>query len=106
MIESRHPPSALEAFKAAFSRMERLAVTGTALRSAAALGFGRAEIVATIQTMQREHFYKSMTAYADHRLWQDVYHVPPSVGVLYIKFTADVLTKFLLLSFKEEDHEG
>ena len=26
------------------------------------MGFGRAEIVATIQTMQREHFYKSMTA--------------------------------------------
>jgi len=86
--------------------MERLAVTGTALRSAAALGFGRAEIVATIQTMQREHFYKSMTAYADHRLWQDVYHVPSEVGVLYIKFTADVLTEFLLLSFKEKDHEG
>ena len=86
--------------------MERLAVTGTALRSAAALGFGRAEIVATIQTMQREHFYKSMTAYADHRLWQDVYHVPSVVGVLYVKFTADVLTEFLLLSFKEKDHEG
>jgi hypothetical protein len=27
------------------------------------LGFGRAEIVATIQTMQRTHFYKSMTSY-------------------------------------------
>jgi len=85
---------------------ETRAVTGTALRSAAALGFGRAEIVATIQTMHREHFYKSMTAYADHRLWQDVYHVPSAVGVLYVKFTADVLTEFLMLSFKEKDHEG
>ena len=66
------------------SRVERLAVTGTALRSAAALGFGRAEIVATIQTMQRQHFYKSMTAYADHRLWQDVYHIPlGGRGALY-----------------------
>jgi motility quorum-sensing regulator/GCU-specific mRNA interferase toxin len=62
--------------------------------------------VATIQTMQREHFYKAMTAYADHRLWQDVYHVPSAVGVLYVKFTADVLSEFLLLSFKEKDHEG
>jgi motility quorum-sensing regulator/GCU-specific mRNA interferase toxin len=42
--------------------------------------------------MQREHFHKSMTAYADHRLWQDVYHVPSPAGVLYVKFTADVLT--------------
>ena len=105
MTEKHQPPYDLEAFKAAFSRVERLAVTGTALRTAAALGFGSAEIVATIQTMQREHFYKSMTAYADHRLWQDVYHVPSSVGVLYVKFTADVVTKFLLLSFKEKDHD-
>ena len=62
MTEKRQPTYDLAAFKAAFSRRERLAVTGTALRSAAALGFGRAEIVTTIQTMQREHFYKSMTA--------------------------------------------
>jgi motility quorum-sensing regulator / GCU-specific mRNA interferase toxin len=60
-----------------------------------------AEIVATIRTMQREHFYKSMTSYADPRLWQDVYHVPSQVGGLYVKFTADVITDFLLLSFKE-----
>jgi len=106
MTEKRQPTYDLAAFKAAFSRVERLALTGMALRSAAALGFGRAEIVATIQTMQREHFYKSMTTYADHRLWQDVYHVPSAVGVLYVKFTADVLTEFLMLSFKENDHEG
>ena len=105
MTEKRQPTYDLAAFKAVFSRVERLAVTGTALRSAAALGFGRAEIVATIQTMQREHFYKSMTAYGDHRLWQDVYHVPSAVGVLYVKFTADVLTKFLLLSFKEKEND-
>ena len=105
MTEKRQPTYDIEAFKATFSSVERLAVTGTALRSAAALGFGRTEIVATIQTMKREHFYKSMTAYADHRLWQEVYHVPSSVGVLYVKFTADVLTKFLLLSFKEKEND-
>jgi motility quorum-sensing regulator/GCU-specific mRNA interferase toxin len=105
MTEKRQLTYDLEAFKATFSSVERLAVTGTALRSVAALGFGRAEIVETIQTMQREHFYKSMTSYADHRLWQDVYHVPSSVGGLYIKFTADAITEFLLLSFKEKDNE-
>jgi len=105
MTKERQPTYDLEAFKAAFSSVERLAVTGTALRNSAALGFGRPEIVQTIQTMKREHFYKSMTAYADHRLWQDVYHVPSSVGVLYVKFTADVLTKFLLLSFKEKEND-
>ena len=63
------------------------------------------EIVATIQTMQRQHFHKSMTSYADPRLWQDVYHVPSPVGVLYVKFIADAVTEFLLLSFKERDDE-
>ncbi|QWV92092.1 type II toxin-antitoxin system MqsR family toxin [Geomonas oryzisoli] len=105
MAERRKPTYDLAAFKAAFSAVERLAVTGTALRTAAALGFGRVEIVATIQSMQRGQFYKSMTAYADSRLWQDVYHVPSPVGLLYVKFTADVVTEFLLLSFKEKDHE-
>jgi len=105
LTEKRQPTYSLETFKAAFSSVERLAVTGTALRSAAALGFGRTEIVETIQTMKREQFYKSMTTYADHRLWQDVYYVPSSVGVLYVKFTADVLTKFLLLSFKEKEND-
>jgi len=42
MTEKLHPTYDLEAFKAAFSRVERLAVNGTALKSAAALGFGRA----------------------------------------------------------------
>ncbi len=105
MAEKRKPTYDLDAFKTTFSSVENLAVTGTALRSAAALGYGRAEIVATIKTMQRGHFYKSMTAYADSRLWQDVYHVPSPVGTLYVKFTADVITEFLLLSFKEKDHD-
>ena len=105
VTEKRKPTYDLDALKASFDREENIAVTGTALRSAAALGFGRAEIVETIQTMRRMHFYKSMTSFADHRIWQDVYHVPTQAGVMYIKFTSDVLTEFLLLSFKERDNE-
>jgi motility quorum-sensing regulator/GCU-specific mRNA interferase toxin len=105
MSEKRKPTYDLEAFKAAFSTEDKLQVTGSAVKSAASIGFGRAEIVATIQTMQRSHFYKSMTAYADNRLWQDVYHVPSEEGTLYVKFTADAVTEFLLLSFKEKDDD-
>jgi len=105
MAGKRKPTYDPEAFKAVFSTPQKLAVTGTASRSAAALGYGRAEIVSTIQTMQRGHFYKSMTACTDSRLWQDVYHVPSPIGVLYAKFTANAITGFLLLSFKEKDDE-
>ena len=55
--------------------------------------------------MHREHFYKSMTSHADYKVWQDVYHVPSRVGVLYVKFTAETINEFLLLSFKEKDNE-
>jgi motility quorum-sensing regulator/GCU-specific mRNA interferase toxin len=102
MTEKRKPTYDLEAFKVAADRMR---VTLTATRTAAALGFGRAEMVATIQTMQRTQFYKSMTSYGDHRIWQDVYHVPSPAGTLYVKFTADVVSEFLLLSFKEKDND-
>jgi len=59
---------AADAFKAAFISVDQLNVTGTAARTATALGFDRDGIVATIQTMQRSQFYKSMTAYDDHRM--------------------------------------
>ena len=105
MTDKRKPTYDLTAFKAAFDDVDKLHVAGSAVRSAAAIGFGRAEIVEALQTMRREHFYKSMTSYGDHRVWQDVYHVPPEAGTLYVKFTADAVTEFLLLPFKEKDDE-
>ena len=103
ITEKRKPTYDLTAIKEVFSSADRLKATSTALRTAAGLGFGRREIVATIQSIERRQFVKSMTAYADHRVWQDVYYVPSEAGVLYVKFTADVMTEFLLLSFKEKD---
>ena len=66
--------------------------------------FGRAEIRATIQTVRRSQFFKSMIAYRDHRIWQDVYHVPSPAATLYVKFTADAVAEFALLSLKENDN--
>jgi motility quorum-sensing regulator / GCU-specific mRNA interferase toxin len=99
----RKPTYDLAAFKAACDDVEKLNVTGAATRTAAALGFDRAGIVATIQTMHRMQFHKSMTSYEDHRSWQDVYYVPSAAGMLYVKFTADAVTAFRLLSFKGKD---
>jgi motility quorum-sensing regulator/GCU-specific mRNA interferase toxin len=104
-LPKRKPTYDLEAFKSAFSSDARLAITSKAVRTAAELGFGRVEIVNTIQTMQRLHFYKSMPSDANSKEWQDVYHVPSQVGLLYVKFRADAVTEFLLLSFKKKDDE-
>jgi motility quorum-sensing regulator/GCU-specific mRNA interferase toxin len=45
---------------------------------------------------------RSRPSLADHRVWQDVYHVPHEGLLLYVKFTAGVVCEFTLLSFKEK----
>ncbi len=100
--EKKKPTYDLEAFQEQCAI--NLNVTKIALRNAAALGFDRPAIVRVVQTMQRVHFYKSMTAYADSKVWQDVYPVPSDAGLLYVKFTAEAVSDFLLLSFKEKDN--
>jgi motility quorum-sensing regulator/GCU-specific mRNA interferase toxin len=102
-MEKRRPTYDLEAFKRATDNPKKLPITRTAFASALALGFGPDEIVDALQELQRRHFYKSMTSHRDHRLWQDVYHLPWNELVLYVKFTADAVTEFTLLSFKERD---
>ncbi len=52
------------------------------------MGLTSAEMLAVIATLEVRHFYKSMTTYADHRVWQDVYHAPtPGKKIAYIKIT-------------------
>jgi motility quorum-sensing regulator / GCU-specific mRNA interferase toxin len=102
MTDKKLPTYDLDAFKAAMSDRSKLNATGTAIKDAAALGFGSDEIVAIIQTMEKKHFVKSMTSNYDHRVWQDVYFVPSSAGDLYVKLTSDPVFEFRLLSFKEK----
>lgn len=101
-MEKLKPTHSLEALQSAFAAADALVATTVALKDAAALGFDKAEIVAVILSMTRRHFYKSMTSFADHREWQDVYHIPYFGLVIYLKFTELALTGFQLLSFKEK----
>jgi len=80
-------------------------ITHSASVNAFALGLGTKEMLEIVQTIQRGHFIKSMTAKADHTLWQDVYNVLSQVGLLYIKFTLGIIHQFKLLSFKESLHD-
>lgn len=97
----QRPTYDLDAVKAVLASADTLAITGSALRTASALGFDRMGIAATLAGMQRTMFVKSMTTFADHRVWQDVYHVPAYGLVLYVKFQANTVTEFILVSFKE-----
>ena len=65
------------------------------------LGMTLEDVVQVVQHMRRSHFYKAMTAFENHRQWQDVYHVPWLELVLSVKLTVDNLGR-LILSFKEK----
>ncbi|MBQ6006477.1 MAG: type II toxin-antitoxin system MqsR family toxin [Selenomonadaceae bacterium] len=77
-------------------------ITKTAQKNALDLGFNDEGIDKVISTMELKHFYKSMTSYANHKIWQDVYHVPYEDLIIYIKFTQNIISEFTLLSFKEK----
>ena len=75
--------------------------TGSAFIGARELGiYDLAGMCAVIMTLTADHFYKSMTTHADHRIWQDVYHAKtPSGDDVYLKLT--VINDVLIVSFKE-----
>jgi len=102
LMEKRRPTYDLDAIKQAIGSVDTVAITTSALRDATALGFDRGGIVAVIHSVERRMFVKSMTTFADHRLWQDVYHVPARGLLLYVKFQADVVSEFTVMSFKEK----
>ena len=100
-MEKRTKTYDLEAIKRAFSLGNQLRVTNVALQGARAMGFSRDDIVDVIQQIKKRDFIKSMTTYADHRIWRDVYNVEFNNYVLYIKFQADE-SGYLIVSFKEK----
>ena len=101
-MEKRKPTFDLASFREAVKSPKKVFFTRSSLASAFKLGLNRSGMVEVIQAMESGHFYKSMTANFDSNSWQDVYHVPSIVGIIYIKFTTGTVTEFTLLSFKEK----
>jgi motility quorum-sensing regulator/GCU-specific mRNA interferase toxin len=77
----------------------KVRVTHTARTTAALLGFDFSGMVAVVASLTMKDFHKSMTTYADHRIWQDVYRPQTSAGPIYLKLT--VIDDVLIVSFKE-----
>jgi motility quorum-sensing regulator/GCU-specific mRNA interferase toxin len=77
----------------------KVRATVSALAGGAALGFGFEEIVGIVVGLTPKDFYKSMTAHADHRIWQDVYRPKTRAGEAYLKLA--VIDDVLIVSCKE-----
>jgi motility quorum-sensing regulator / GCU-specific mRNA interferase toxin len=80
-------------------RGDKVRSTASALASCAALGFDFAGILAVVGALTPSDFYKSMTTYANHQVWQDVYRPLTEEGEVYLKLT--VIEDVLIVSFKE-----
>jgi motility quorum-sensing regulator/GCU-specific mRNA interferase toxin len=87
-MEKRSPHYDLVRIQADVVRLGAAAFTRTALDGGRAMGLTSSEMLGVIAALSRNNFYKSMTSYADHRVWQDVYHAPtPARREAYIKVT-------------------
>ena len=87
-MEKRTPHYDLAGVRAEAARLGAAAFTKTALDGGRMMGLTTAEMLAVIASLSRREFYKSMTTYADHRVWQDVYHAATPVRKdAYIKIT-------------------
>lgn len=97
-MEKRTPHTKLSVVHS-MTRASGFAITKSALAGADALGIGYDEIQEILLALVPSNFYKSMTTYADHQLWQDVYHVATMAGDVYLKLV--VVDNVLVVSFKE-----
>jgi len=75
--------------------------TASAFQGARELGIkDLAGMCALVMSLTHRDFHKSMTTYADHHIWQDVYHTHTTEGVgVYLKLT--VIDDVLIVSCKE-----
>ncbi len=97
-MEKRTPHCHLRVVKALVEQ-GRVKVTRAAIEGAVLMGLDQADIVNVVLGLTPSDFYKSMTTYADHTIWQDVYRPATEAGDIYIKLT--VFEDVLVVSFKE-----
>lgn len=97
-MEKRTPHTRLSVVKDLLEA-GKVQTTNAARRNASLLGFGLLEMLDVVMALQPTDFYKSMTTYTDHRVWQDVYRPNTKAGQLYLKLT--VIDDLLIVSFKE-----
>ncbi|WP_323836930.1 type II toxin-antitoxin system MqsR family toxin [Photorhabdus africana] len=97
-MEKRTPHCKLSVVKALIEA-GKVRTTHAARVGANELGLEFSDMLAVVMALTPADFYKSMTTYSDHTVWQDVYRPNIPVGDVYLKLT--VIDDVLIVSFKE-----
>lgn len=93
----------LSVVKAEVHRLGAKAFTRSALEGGRRLGLSLGHMQRIIGALESAMLYKSMTSYADHTLWQDVYHTRTQGLEIYIKVTCRRCGGPPVISFKEKN---
>ena len=99
-MEKYTPHYDLAVIKADVRRLGAKAFTRAAKEAGKNLDLDISEMQAVVFKLQNRMLYKSMTTYADHRVWQDVYHIHSHGLEIYIKVTYCSGSKPPVISFK------
>lgn len=91
----------LNAIKVAVAKLGAAAFTVSALEGGFAMGLTSVDMLAVVQSVTSNHFYKTMASKQNPGVWQDVYRVPASGGMAYVKFTLAATNPKVVISFKE-----
>ena len=100
-MEKRKPHYLLRDIKVAFADPAKLNRSFASKQGADDLGMDDQSVVDAIQALTAADFDKSMTSYANPRVWQDVYRPRIDKTELYVKFTLDSMNALYIISFKE-----
>jgi motility quorum-sensing regulator/GCU-specific mRNA interferase toxin len=100
----KRPTHDLAAIQRAFHTVDNLVITGTAEKSAFALGYSLEDVVDAVQDLLAEDFVHSKPAHSPPRsgVWHDTYKMAWGGRHLFIKFAGTAIVDIALTSFKED----
>jgi motility quorum-sensing regulator/GCU-specific mRNA interferase toxin len=103
--EKQKPHYVLSKLKAFFECRTTRHITAITHKGAVSMGYmDDDDIQSVISRLCSEHFYKSMTAYKNHKVWQDVYKFQDGDKALYIKLQLSVDGgKAILIQMKRDE---
>ena len=99
------PHYSLKELKKLIADEKTAEITRTSIRNANELGISYTEIIDIVLSLTSDDFYKSMTAYENNKIWQDVYKPHHENLRLYIKLQIKLDGKGVVIQFKKDEDE-
>lgn len=102
-MEKNTPHYDLAMIKADVVRLGSKAFTLSAREGGRKMTLGITQMLRIVCLLEDRMLHKSMTTYADHRIWQDVYYTSYQDREIYIKVTCRAGGGHPIVSFKERN---